>query len=544
MPKEIIFSDDVRKKIAAGVKKLSDAVRVTLGPTGRVVMIERDFGYPFVTKDGVTVAKEVDLPDRIENMGAQMVKQVTAKTSTVAGDGTTTATIYADAIFSAGIKNITFGAKPQEVKRGIDKAVDAIIKELSRLSRPIVDIEEISQVAKCSANQDTTIGTMIADAMNKVGQDGVITIEEGRTMETFVNVVDGMQFNKGYLSPHFATNKETGICEFESPLILITDHNIVNTKSILSLLDKILKDTRPLVIIAENIDGDALATLIVNNLKGNIKVVAISAPGFGDRRQDTLNDIAIVTGSRFISKDLGSKLEDVKMSDLGTCEKLVADRDATTIVKGGGKSEDVDSRIQLIRTSLESTVTDFDREKLQERLARLAGGIAQIVVGGATEVEVREKRDRIEDALHACRAAVEEGILPGGGVAAIYASRTVLDNIKCATEDERMGVEIVRRALQAPLRQIAVNTGIDDGEIVSKIMDHPLDDFGYGFDAAVGEYCNLVERGVIVPTKVERVALQNAASVSGLLLTTDCMISNIPEVTAPDESTPFGMPRM
>jgi chaperonin GroEL len=540
--KKIIFDDDVRAKIKAGVKQLSDAVRVTLGPTGRVVMIEKDFGSPFVTKDGVTVAREIELTDRIENMGAQMVKQVTAKTSAVAGDGTTTATIYADAIFSAGIKNIVSGAKSQEVKRGIDKATKAIVTTLSEMAKPVIDNTEIAQVAKCSANQDEEIGNMIAQAMEQVGKDGVITIEEGRTLDTFVDVVDGMQFDKGYVSPHFATDHETTLCEYDDPLLLITDYDIVNVKPIFGVLEESVKKGRPLVIMASSVEGEALTTLIINNMKGGLKAVAVVAPGFGERRQAMLADLAIATGGTFICKEMGQKLEEVESGDFGTCKKITIGRDFTTILEGGGDTDDIDTRIAQIRNALETTATDFDREKLQERLAKLSGGIARITVGGATEVEVKEKKDRIDDALNACKAAVEEGVLPGGGIAVLNAAKKCLKSIKCVTDDEKVGVEIIRKAIQAPLRQIAINTGIDAGEVVSKIADSGNANFGY--DAATGEFCDMMKRGIIVPSKVERVALQNAASVSGLLLTTDCMISIIPEVLPEAPASPYGLPGM
>lgn len=544
--KHIIFDADVREKIRAGVKKLTDAVKVTLGPTGRVVMIERDFGDPYVTKDGVTVAKEIDLPDPIENMGAQMVKQVTSKTSAVAGDGTTTATIYAEAIYEAGLKSIANGAKSQEVKRGIDKAVAEIVSGLESMAKPITDQKQMVQVAVCSANQDELVGNIVASAIEKVGKDGVVTIEEGRTIETTIDVVDGLQFERGMLSGNFATNKELMSAEYEQPLILICDQRISSIKPMMPFFEKYVRTNRPLVIIAEDVEGEALATLVVNHLRGTFKCVAVKAPGFGDRRSEMLEDLAIVTGGTVISKESGLTLESVQMEHLGTCAKITITADTTTIVEGGpvGDSEQVQAikariqgmvqeRVNQIRNRLAAVSHDFDREKLQERLAKMVGGVARIIVGGATEAEMRERKDRIDDALHACKAAADEGILPGGGVAALYARR-VLRRLRDVEGDERIGVEIVYRALEAPLRMIAKNTGIDDGAVLAKVTGNknPC----YGFNAATGRYGDMIAFGVIVPAKVERVALQNAASVAGLLLTTDCMVSIIPESKPAEEN--------
>lgn len=539
MAKKIAFNVEVRDKIRSGVKQLADAVKVTLGPTGRHVMIEKDFGYPFITKDGVTVAKEVDLLDRFENMGAAMVRQVASKTADDSGDGTTTATIYAEAIFEAGMKSIASGANAQDIKRGIDKATMAIVCELQRSSKAIIDLEQIAQVAKCSANQDEQIGNIIAEAMDKVGKDGVVTIEEGRSIETLIRVVDGMQYSRGYISPHFTTNPETLKCEYDEPLILITDYHISSLKPLMPLLEKVVRTGKPFVIIADEVDGEALATLVINKLRGTCKVVAIKAPSFGDRRKDILEDLAIATGGKFVSRDAGMTIETTTIDQLGKCQKISIGQDSTTVIAGAGNKEAIDQRIALVKRQLENAASDFDREKLQERLAKLSGGVAQIVVGGFTEVEVREKKDRVDDALRACKAATEEGILPGGGVSLLFARRAIADLAKKAAtnDDERIGMEILFKALEAPIRQIAKNTGVDDGVIVSKIVENESDTFGY--NAASKQYGDMFQFGIVVPTKVERTALQNAASVAALLLTTDCMISTIPEAQPSAQGGPF-----
>ena len=523
--KKIAFDQEAREGIRRGVKQLAAAVKVTLGPTGRVVVLEKSYGAPTVTKDGVTVAKEIELEDAAENMGAQMVKEVASKTSNVAGDGTTTATIYAEAIFEEGLKNVTAGAKAMQLKRGIDKAVEAIVGELANMSNPVKSSKEIAQVGTCAANQDKEIGKMIADAMEKVGKDGVITVEEGKGLDTHVELVEGMQFDKGYMSPHFVTKIETMEVDFEKPLILIHEKKISAIKDLVPLLEKISQSGRPLMIIAEDIEGEALATLVVNKLRGTLQTVAVKAPGFGDRRKDMLRDIAVLTGGKAIMEDMGVSIENIEMTDLGTAKRVCIDKDATTIIEGGGATGDITGRIDQIKAQIDVTTSEYDKEKLEERLAKLAGGVAQINVGAATEVEAKEKKARVEDALHACRAAVEEGILPGGGVAVLGALK-VLGKVKCVG-DEKTGVDIVRRALVAPIKQIASNSGIDGSIVADTVMKN--EDPNFGYDAMAGKYTDLVKAGVIVPTKVERTALQNAASVAGLLLTTDAVISEIPE---------------
>ena len=523
--KKIVFDQEAREGIRRGVRQLAAAVKVTLGPTGRVVILEKSFGAPTVTKDGVTVANEIELEDAAENMGAQMVKEVASKTSNVAGDGTTTATIYAEAIFEEGLKNVTAGAKAMQLKRGIDKAVDAIVAELANMSNPVKKSKEIAQVGTCAANQDKAIGQMIAEAMDKVGKDGVITVEEGKGLETEVELVEGMQFDRGYMSPHFVTKIETMEVDMEKPLILIHEKKISAIKDLIPLLEKISQSGRPLMIIAEDVEGEALATLVVNKLRGTLQAVAIKAPGFGDRRKDMLRDIAVLTGGKAIMEDMGVSLENIEIMDLGTAKRVRIDKDNTTIIEGGGATGDITGRIDQIKAQIEITTSEYDKEKLEERLAKLAGGVAQINVGAATEIEAKEKKARVEDALHACRAAVEEGILPGGGVAVLRAAK-VLDKIK-VTGDEKTGVDIVRRALVAPIKQIAENSGLDGAIVADKVMNS--DDPNFGYDAMAGKYTDLVKAGVIVPTKVERTALQNAASVAGLLLTTDAVISEIPE---------------
>jgi len=524
--KKIAFDAEARESIRRGVKQLAGAVKITLGPTGRVVVLEKSFGAPTVTKDGVTVAKEIELEDPNENMGAQMVKEVASKTSTVAGDGTTTATIYAESIFEEGLKNIAAGAKAMQLKRGMEKAVEAIVAELKKLSNPVKSSKEIAQVGTCAANQDAEIGKMIAEAMDKVGKDGVITVEEGKGLETTVELVEGMQFDKGYISPHFVNKVETMECELEKPYVLIHEKKISAVKDLVPLLERIAQAGRPLVIIAEDIEGEALATLVVNKLRGTLQCCAVKAPGFGDRRKEMLHDIAILAGGKAIMEDMGISLENIQVSDLGTAKMVRIDKENTTIIEGGGTTSDIKGRIEQIKHEIDATTSEYDREKLEERLAKLSGGVAQINVGAATEVEMKEKKGRVEDALHACRAAVEEGILPGGGVAVLRVMKA-LDKVKTDSDDEKTGVDIVRRALVAPIRQIASNSGLDGSIVATKVMES--DDVNFGYDALAGKYCDLVKAGVIVPTKVERCALQNAASVAGLLLTTDAIVSEIPE---------------
>ena len=520
--KDIAFHADARERILRGVQKLAHAVKVTLGPSGRVVVLEKSFGAPTVTKDGVTVAKEITLDDPYENLGAQMVKEVASKSSKDAGDGTTTATIYAEAIFSEGLKNITAGANANDVKRGIDMAVTAIVEELHAMSKRIESSKEIAQVGTCSANQDEQIGKIIANAMDKVGKDGVITVEEGKSLETEVELVEGMQFDKGYLSPHFVTNTATMEAVLDKPYILIHEKKISSAKDLLPILGKIADSGNSLLIIAEDVDSEALATLVVNKIRGVLKIAAVKAPGFGDRRKAMLEDIATLTGGTAIMDELGIDLEKIELNQLGRAKKITIDKDNTTIVEGAGKSSDIKGRIDQIRHQIEASSSDYDREKLEERLAKLAGGVAQINVGAATEVEMKEKKARVEDALHACRAAVEEGILPGGGVA-ILRARKALDRIrKKATGDTRVGIDIVARAVTAPVKQIAANCGLDGSVIANKIEEST--EVNFGFNALTQEYGDLVKMGVIVPTKVERVALQNAASIAGLLLTTDAAI--------------------
>jgi chaperonin GroEL len=527
--KKITFDVEAREGIRRGVNKLAKAVRATLGPTGRVVVLEKSFGAPTVTKDGVTVAKEIELEDANENMGAQMVKEVASKTSNVAGDGTTTATIYAEAIFEEGLKNITAGAEAMQVKRGVDKAIRAIVDELAKLSNPVKSTKEIAQVGTCAANQDADIGKQIADAMEKVGKDGVITVEEGKALETDVELLEGMQFDRGYISPHFVNNVEAMESDLEKPYILIHEKKISAVKDLVPLLEKIAQAGRPLLLIAEDIEGEALATLVVNKLRGTLQGCAVKAPGFGDRRKDMLRDIAILTGGKAIMEDMGINLENIQIEDLGQAKRVRIDKDSTTIIEGAGTVEEIQGRIEMIKNQIDTTTSDYDREKLEERLAKLSGGVAQINVGAATEVEMKEKKARVEDALHACRAAVEEGILPGGGVAVLWALKA-LDRVK-ATGDEKIGVDIVRRALVAPIKQIAENSGLDGSIVAAKVIEAKDPNFGY--DALAGKYGDLVKAGVIVPTKVERCALENAASVAGLLLTTDAVVSEIPEKKTP-----------
>jgi chaperonin GroEL len=528
--KQIAYDNDARERILRGVQKLAKAVKVTLGPSGRVVILEKSFGAPTVTKDGVTVAKEIELEDPYENMGAQMVKEVASKASKDAGDGTTTATVYAEAIYQEGLKNITAGANANAVKRGIDKAVDAIVDELKRLSKPVKNSTEIAQVGSCSANQDMQIGKIIAEAMDKVGKDGVITVEEGKSLDTVVELLEGMQFDKGYLSPHFVTNQAAMECVLEDAYVLIHEKKISSAKDMLPILGKIAEGGKSLLIIAEDIEGEALATLVVNKLRGVLKVCAVKAPGFGDRRKAMLEDIAVLTGGTAIMEELGMQLESMTLSDLGRAKKITVDKDNCTIVEGAGKSKEIQGRIEQIKSQVEATSSDYDREKLQERLAKLAGGVAQINVGAATEVEMKEKKARVEDALHACRAAVEEGILPGGGVSVLRARKALEKAKKDMVGDEKVGADIIYRALAAPAKQIAANGGLDGSIVAQKIEES--NETNFGFNAMTGQYEDLVKAGVIVPTKVERVALQNAASIAGLLLTTDCAITEIKEKKA------------
>ena len=525
--KQIAFDTDAREKILRGVQKLARAVKVTLGPSGKVVVLEKSFGAPTVTKDGVTVAKEITLDDPYENMGAQMVKEVASKASKEAGDGTTTATIYAESILTEGLKNITSGANPNQIKRGIDSAITALIEQLHTMSTPVTGSKEIAQVATCSANQDDSIGKIIAQAMDKVGKDGVITVEEGKSLETEVELVEGMQFDKGYLSPHFVTDTANMACDLDKPYILIHEKKISSAKDLLPILGKIADAGASLLIIAEDIDGEALATLVVNKLRGTLKVAAVKAPGFGDRRKAMLEDIATLTGGTAVMEELGIDLEKLELNELGRAKKVTIDKDNTTIVEGAGSSDAIQGRIEMIRAQIEASSSDYDREKLEERLAKLAGGVAQINVGAATEVEMKEKKARVEDALHASRAAVEEGILPGGGVAVLRA-RKALDTLKKkATGDERVGIDIVSRAVSGPIKQIATNCGLDGSVIAAKVEESTETNFGY--NALTHEFGDLVKMGVIVPTKVERIALQNAASIAGLLLTTDAAIVELKE---------------
>jgi chaperonin GroEL len=523
--KKIAFGTDARAAIQKGVKQLAKAVKITLGPCGRNVVLEKSFGSPVVTKDGVTVAKEIELEDTYENMGAQMVKEVASKTSDVAGDGTTTATILAESIFDEGLKNITAGANPMQVKRGIELAVERIVAELQDMSIPVASTKQIEQVATCSANQDVEIGKKLAEAMEKVGKDGVITVEEGQSLETVVELVEGMQFDKGYLSPHFVNNLENMSVVLEKPYILVHEKKISSVKSLVPLLEKVAKQGKPLLIIAEDVEGEALATLVVNKLRGILQVAAVKAPGFGDRRKALLSDIATLTGGDAIFEDLGLQLENIELAQLGRAKRVTVEKDTTTIVEGGGSTEAITGRIEQIKNEIDASTSDYDIEKLQERLAKLAGGVALINVGAATEAEMKEKKARVEDALHACRAAVEEGILPGGGVPMLRAL-PALDKVK-ATRDEKIGVDIVRRALVAPIKQIAENAGLDGSIVAQKVMESKDKNFGY--DALRKEYGDMIKAGVIVPTKVERVALQNGASIASLLLTTDAVVSEIPE---------------
>ncbi|MHB1303048.1 MAG: chaperonin GroEL [Acidiphilium sp.] len=528
--KDVRFSADARERMLRGVDLLANAVKVTLGPKGRNVVLEKSFGSPRITKDGVTVAKEIELADRFENMGAQMVREVASKTNDLAGDGTTTATILAQAIVREGVKAVAAGMNPMDLKRGIDKAVIAVVEELKKRTKKINNPNEIAQVGTISANGEVEIGRMISEAMQKVGNEGVITVEEAKGIQTELDVVEGMQFDRGYVSPYFITNPEKMIADLDSPYILIHEKKLSGLQPMLPLLESIVQSGKPLLIIAEDVEGEALATLVVNKLRGGLKIAAVKAPGFGDRRKAMLEDIAILTGGQVISEDLGIKLETVTLSMLGRAKKVLIEKENTTIVEGAGKKADITGRCNQIRSQVEETTSDYDREKLQERLAKLAGGVAVIRVGGASETEVKERKDRVDDALHATRAAVEEGIVPGGGVALARASLT-LSKLKVDNDDQRFGIDIIRKAILVPLRQISENAGEDGAVISGKVLDK--DEYGYGFDAQSGEFKDLVKAGIIDPTKVVRTALQDAASVAGLLVTTEAMVAERPEKKSP-----------
>ncbi|MFG1202625.1 chaperonin GroEL [Xanthobacter aminoxidans] len=528
--KDVKFSVDARDKVLRGVDILANAVKVTLGPKGRNVVIEKSFGAPRITKDGVSVAKEIELEDKFENLGAQLVREVASKTNDLAGDGTTTATVLAQAIVKEGAKAVAAGMNPMDLKRGIDVAVDAIVKDLAANSRKVTSNDEIAQVGTISANGDAEVGKFLAEAMKKVGNEGVITVEEAKTAETELDVVEGMQFDRGYLSPYFITNAEKMRVEFEEPYILINEKKLAGLQELLPVLEAVVQSARPLLIIAEDVEGEALATLVVNKLRGGLKVAAVKAPGFGDRRKAMLQDIAILTGGTVISEEVGIKLDSVNLSMLGRAKKVVIEKENTTIVDGAGEKADIEARIAQIRAQIETTTSDYDREKAQERLAKLAGGVAVVRVGGSTEVEVKEKKDRVDDALHATRAAVEEGIVPGGGVA-LLRSIKVLDGLKVDNADQKTGIEIVRRAIQAPARQIVQNAGDDGSVVVGKILES--NDYTFGYNAQTGEYVDMVKAGIIDPTKVVRTALQDAASVSGLLITTEALIAELPKKAAP-----------
>ncbi|MGE4314005.1 MAG: chaperonin GroEL [Pseudobdellovibrionaceae bacterium] len=535
--KDVNFKSAARRRMLKGVDTLADAVKVTLGPKGRNVVIEKSFGAPRITKDGVTVAKEIELKDKVENMGAQMVREVASKANDQAGDGTTTATVLAQAIVREGNKSVEAGMNPMDLKRGIDAATAAVVEDLKKRAKKISSNEEIAQVGTISANGDKEIGDYLAKAMEKVGNEGVITVEEAKSLETELEVVEGMQFDRGYLSPYFVTNSDKMVCELESPYILLHDKKLSNLQAILPILEAVVQSSRPLLIVAEDVEGEALATLVVNKLRGGLKVAAVKAPGFGDRRKAMMEDMAIVTGGTVISEDVGIKLESVTIDMLGTAKKVRITKDDTTLIDGAGDKKDIDARCAQIRAQIEETSSDYDREKLQERLAKLAGGVAVIRVGGATEIEVKEKKDRVDDAMHATRAAVEEGILPGGGTALLYATRA-LDALTFDNADQKVGAEIVRRALQAPIRQIAENAGVEGSIVVGKLLEQKDTDFGY--DAQTDQYTNLVKAGIIDPAKVVRSSLQNAASVAGLLITTEATVSESPK----EEGASAGAPDM
>ncbi len=535
--KQLQFDENARHTLLRGIEKLAKAVKATLGPSGRNVILDKKFGSPTITKDGVTVAKEIELEDPYENMGAQLVREVASKTSDVAGDGTTTATILAESIYREGLRNVTAGANPTSLQRGIMKGVDAIVEELKKLSKKVSDRTEIAQVATVSANWDKTIGEIIADAMDKVGKDGTITVEEAKSIETTLEVVEGMQFDKGYLSPYFVTNAEAMEAILENAYILIYEKKISSLKDLLPLLEKVAKAGRPLLIICEDVEGEALATLVVNKLRGTLQVCAVKAPGFGDRRKAMLEDIAVLTGGRLISEDLGIKLENIKLDDMGRAKRVTVDKENTTIVEGEGKKADIQGRVAQIRRQIEETTSDYDQEKLQERLAKLAGGVAVVNVGAATETEMKEKKARVEDALHATRAAVEEGIVPGGGVALLRAQKA-LDNMKNLEGDEKIGVQIVRRAIEQPTRTLADNAGAEGALVVEEIKKRKGNE---GYDVATEQYTDLVKAGIVDPTKVTRSALQNAASIAGLLLTTEALVTEIPEKEKSPPMPPGGM---
>jgi chaperonin GroEL len=539
MAKQIVHGEESRQAILRGVNLLADAVKITLGPKGRNVVLDKKFGSPTITKDGVTVAKEIELKDALENMGAQMVKEVASKTSDVAGDGTTTATVLAQAIFREGVKTVAAGANPMAVKRGIERAVEVAVEKFKELAKPVKG-EMIAQVATVSANNDSTIGNIIAEAMKKVGKDGVITVEEAKAIETTLDVVEGMQFDRGYLSPYFVTDPDRMECVLENALILIHEKKISTMKDLLPLLEQVAKMGRPLLIIAEEVEGEALATLVVNKLRGTLQAAAVKAPGFGDRRKAMLEDIAILTGGKSLTEDLGIKLENVHIEDLGKAKKIVIDKDNTTIVEGAGKHQTIEGRVKQLRTQIEETTSDYDREKLQERLAKLVGGVAVIKVGAATETEMKEKKARVEDAMHATRAAVEEGIVPGGGVAFIRAI-PALDKLKLEG-DEQIGVNIVKRALEEPLRMISSNAGHEGAVVIGKVKESK--EANFGFDAATEEYTDMISAGILDPAKVTRTALQNAASISALMLTTEALVSEIPEEEKAPAGPPGGAPPM
>jgi chaperonin GroEL len=534
MAKQLLYSDQARAAILRGVNQLADAVKATLGPKGRNAILDKKFGAPTITKDGVTVAKEIELKNPYENMGAQLVREVASKTSDIAGDGTTTATVLAQAIYREGAKNITAGGNPMDIKRGIDKAVEAVVAELKKMSKPCQNKKEISQIGTISANNDPTIGELIAEAMEKVGKDGVITVDEAKSMTTSLDVVEGMQFDRGYISPYFVTNAERMESSIEEPFILINEKKISSMKDLLPLLEQVAKMGKPLVIIAEDVEGEALATLVVNKLRGTLNVAAVKAPGFGDRRKSMLEDIAILTGGQLLSEELGLKLENTKLTDLGRAKRITIDKDNTTIVEGYGDPKKIEGRVKQIKAQIDETTSDYDREKLQERLAKIVGGVAVINVGAATETEMKEKKARVEDALHATKAAVEEGIVPGGGVAYLRCLKS-LDALKLSPE-QQVGVNIVRRALEEPIRQIAENAGVEGSVVVDKVRKETK--ASYGFNAANEEYVDMIEAGIIDPTKVSRSALQNAGSVAGLMLTTEVLITELPE----EKKEPAGMP--
>jgi chaperonin GroEL len=526
MAKQLLYADDAKRKMAAGLKQLADVVKVTLGPTGRNVILQKSYGGPKVTKDGVTVSKEIELPDKFENMGAKMANQVASKTADVAGDGTTTAIVLAEAIYEQGLRYVTAGANPMAVKRGIDMAVEAAVQSIADQSRKLKGSDEVAQVAGISANNDAEIGSLIAKALDRVGKDGVMTVEEGKSMETVLDFTEGMQFDKGYLSPYFITEPQTMRCVIEDTLILIHEKKITNLRELVPLLEKIVTANQPLFIIAEDIEGEALAALVVNRLRGVLRVCAVKAPGFGDRRKAILQDIAVLTGGQFVSEDLGTKLDTLELSQLGKAKRLIIDKDTTTIVQGGGDPAVIKERILQIRTQIEVTTSDYDKEKLEERLAKLTGGVAVIKAGGATEAEVKEKKARIEDAMHATRAAVQEGIVPGGGVVCLRAVPAVQALAKKARGDEKLGIEIIARALEEPLRQIAQNAGRDGSVVVEEVKGMPKT---HGFNALTGEYGDMIKMGIVDPAKVTRTALQNAASIASLMLTTDVMVTSLPE---------------